>query len=49
MDGAKVVADTADLLRECGRQALCKGKTLFARRGEPNRDENPGGSRILVQ
>jgi len=48
MDGAKSVTDTTDLCKECGRQAFCLGESIFERRCEPCRNENPGGSRIIA-
>ena len=48
MDGAKTVTDTIDNRKVCGRQALCLGRTIFAKEWGPNRDENPGGSRNRV-
>ena len=49
MDGAKLVTDTSDIRKNCGRQASCLSKTFFVRGKESSRNENPGGSRICVQ
>lgn len=49
MDGAKSVTDTADLLRECDRQAFREGKSFPVRGNEPRGNENPGGSRNLAE
>jgi hypothetical protein len=49
MDGAKLVTDTTGFLKECGRQALCLGRSISAKRCGPSTNENPGGSRILAQ
>lgn len=46
MDGAKSITDTVDIRKDCGRQAFCLGRSFFERRSEPNRNENPGDSRI---
>ena len=48
MDGAKSVTDTADNRKVSGRQAFYLDKSFFERRSEPNRNENPGGSRIIA-
>ena len=48
MDGAKSFTDTADIRKDCGRQAFCLGRSFSERRSEPNRNENPGGSRIIA-
>jgi hypothetical protein len=48
MDGAKQITDTSDIRKDCGRQALCKGKSFSEREGEPCRDEDPGESRSIV-
>ena len=48
MDGAKRVTDTADIRKDCGRQAPCEGKSIFERGCEPRLDEDPGESRNIV-
>ena len=45
MDGAKIVTDTTGHSNVYGRQAICSGKSLAERLGEPCRYENPGNSR----
>ena len=45
MDGAKVVTDTVDIRKECGRQASCLGRSVLTRGRGPSRNENPGESR----
>ncbi len=47
MDGAKSFTDTIDNRKVSGRQAFCLGRSLFERTSEPDRNENPGGSRII--
>ena len=49
MDGAKSVTDTADILRNCDRQALRVGKSSSEKEGEPRGNENPGGSRTRAE
>ena len=49
MDGAKLVTDTTDICKDCGRQASCLRKTFSVRGKESNRNENPGGSKICAQ
>ena len=46
MDGAKSVADTTDSLRRGNRQASYLGRNISTRRYGPDRNENPGESRI---
>ena len=46
MDGAKIVTDTIDNRKVCGRQAFCSGRNIFVRGYGPFRNENPGESRI---
>ncbi len=45
MDGAKLVTDTVDLRKECGRQAFWLGRSMSEKICGPARIENPGGSR----
>ncbi len=48
MDGAKSFTDTADIRKDSDRQAFCSGRSFSEKRSEPDRNENPGGSRIIV-
>jgi hypothetical protein len=48
MDGAKLVTDTVGFRKEYGKQAFWLGISIFTRRYEPVRNENPGGSRIIA-
>ncbi|MBT6045476.1 MAG: hypothetical protein HOG49_01525 [Candidatus Scalindua sp.] len=45
MDGTKLVADTIDLRKKCGRQASWLGRSVFEKMHGPTWKENPGGSR----
>jgi hypothetical protein len=45
MDGAKLIADTVDRRKACGRQAFWSGRSMFEKICGPIRIENPGGSR----
>ena len=45
MDGAKLVTDTIDILKDYGRQAFYLGRTFFVRKKGPSRNENPGSSK----
>ena len=49
MDGAKIITDTTDNLKGCGRLAFHLGRKIFERRSGPNGNENPGKSRILAE
>jgi hypothetical protein len=49
MDGAKVIADTADYSKDSGRQASQLGRSTSERAYGPIGNENPGGSRIREQ
>ena len=48
MDGTKLVTDTIDHLRMCGKQAFYEGRNILARECGPHRNENPGVSRIIA-
>jgi hypothetical protein len=48
MDGTKLVADTIDLRKKCGRQASWLGRSMFEKICGPTWNENPGGSRNIV-
>ena len=47
MDGAKSVTDTLDL-EKGGRQAFCSDRSILERGYGPDRNENPGDSRIIA-
>ena len=49
MDGAKSITDTVGIRNDCGRQALCMGRSNFAKSYGPCTNANPGGSRNLAQ
>ena len=49
MDGAKSITDTTDILTDSGRQALFVGRSLFVRTDGPQRNENPGNSKIYTE
>ena len=49
MDGAKSTTDTADILRNCDRQAPCEDGSFPEREDGPRSDENPGGSRTRAE
>jgi len=48
MDGAKLVADTVDLRKECGKSASYLGRSIPVKEYRPDKNENPGGSKILA-
>ena len=49
MDGAKLITDTIDLRKQCGRQVFCEGRSAFESWHRPHRNKNPGGSRIIEE
>jgi len=46
MDGAKLVTDTIEFCKKFGRQAFCLDRSVSAKMHGPDRNEDPGGSRI---
>ena len=48
MDGTKSATDTKDFPQGSGRQAPGVGRTQPEREEGPRRNENPGGSRLVV-
>ena len=48
MDGAKLVTDTIDTRKRCGRQASWLGRSMSEKICGPTWIENPGGSRNRV-
>ncbi len=49
MDGAKLITDTIDNRKICGRQAFYWGKSILERGYQPYRKENPGESKNLAE
>ena len=48
MDGAKLVTDTVDFRKESGRQAFYLVRSTSVKSCQPNKNENPGGSRRIA-